>query len=164
MRKFILIAALTLPVASAAAPLVSTDPFPEPGSTVYVNLPAGAVEITENTVEGFGLFAHAGSDQEVLLASQYLPRVLVVEGDSALLEMYTGGNACPVMFAWITYADGILRSSGEFGTCAEEGDYVVENGLPVFTLGDLEDESAAIAYRYDPATAQIAERPVEMTR
>lgn len=145
----------TLP--SNAEILVSEqDNVPNDG-TLTIALPAGPVEITMNTVEGTGLFVHAGGSHEVLLDSAYMPRLLKTYSESALLELYTGGNACPVLYAWITYDEDGLRTSGDFGTCAEEASYEESGVGPVVTMSDLENAGQTVSYIYDEKSGALTE-------
>ncbi len=145
----------TLP--SHAEVLVSTqDNVPDDG-TLTVSLPAGDVGITMNTVEGTGLFVHAGGSHEVLLDSAHMPRLLKTYSESALLELYTGGNACPILYAWITYDEDGLRSSGDFGTCAEEASFEETGMGPVVTMNDLQNPGQTISYIYDEKNGKLSE-------
>lgn len=153
----ILAASLLSVLPANAEVLVSTqDNVPDDG-TLTLTLPAGPVEITMNTVEGTGLFVHAGGSYEVLLDSAHMPRLLKTYENSALLELYTGGNACPILFAWVTFDENGLRSSGDFGTCAEQANFE-ETGLgPVVTMDDLENAGQTVSYIYDEVAGNLSE-------
>lgn len=142
---------------ASAEVLVSThDNIPDDG-TLKVTLPAGDLDITMNTVEGYGLFVHAGGSHEVLIDSAHMPRLLKTHGDSALLELNTGTSACPILFAWVTYDAEGLRTSGDFGTCAEEASFAEDEAGPVVSMNDVADASQVVHYAYDEASAALTE-------
>jgi hypothetical protein len=153
----ILAVSLLAALPAAAEVLVSNQPNVDQDGTLVVNLPQGALDITMNTVEGTGLFVHAGGSHEVLLESAYMPRLLKIHGNSALLELYTGGNACPILFAWVSYDETGLRASEEFGTCAEEASFEESAKGPVVTMDDIEAGSGTKSYLYDEKAGKVSE-------
>jgi hypothetical protein len=159
MRRFASVLAVSLMAAlpAAAEVMVSDQPNLDWDSTLIVDLPQGELDITMNTVEGTGLFVHAGGSHEVLLESAYMPRLLKLHGNSALLELYTGGNACPILFAWVTYDAAGLRTSEDFGTCAEEASFEETAQGPVVTMDNLEAGQGTISYLYEEASGTLSE-------
>lgn len=146
---------LTLPV--SAEVLVSEAGNLPDDATLTLSLPQGPVDITMNTVEGTGLFVHAGGMHEVLIDSAHMPRLLKTHENSALLELYTGGNACPILFAWVTYDAAGLRTSGDFGTCAEEAEFEESGFGPVVTMDDLETPGTRASYAYNEVDGTLTE-------
>lgn len=142
--------------ASAEVLVATSDNTPDDG-TLTLTLPQGPVDITMNTVEGYGLFVHAGGSHEVLIDSAHMPRLLKTHSNSALLELYTGGNACPVLFAWVTYDAEGLRTSGDFGTCAEQANYEETSAGPVVSMDDISNPGRTLSYAYDETSGALTE-------
>ncbi|NTG51679.1 hypothetical protein G6M04_30235 [Agrobacterium rhizogenes] len=118
-----------------------------------LDLPKGKVSIEVNGVEGnangHGLIVQAGGNKEVLLDSDSLPDVVAKHGDSALLRVYTGGNACPAMYTWLTYDKKGLRATDQFGTCAEDGDLIQRKGYPSFVLEGIGESTDRVQFDFD---------------
>ena len=127
-------------------------------SLIWLDMPRGKVSIEINGVEGnengHGLVVHAGGDKEALIDSESLPDVVTKSGDSVLLRVFTGGNACPAMYAWLTYDREGLRATPTFGTCAEDGELVPGTGHPAFVLDKLGNGPGKIRYDYDGRTVR----------
>ena len=110
-------------------------------SLIWLDLPQGKVSVEINGVEGnengHGLVVQAGGDKEVLLDSDSLPDVVAKHGNSALLRVFSGGNACPAMYTWLTFDRDGLRATPSFGTCAEDGALVETTAYPAFVLDEI---------------------------
>jgi hypothetical protein len=148
---------LVMSISAHAEPLVANTNNLGNDEKLVLSLPAGPVEITMNGVESTGLIVSARGSQEVLIDSAYMPRLLKTYRDSALLELSTGGNACPILFAWVTFDAKGLRASEDFGTCAEEADYEESEKGPVVSMDDLQKPGRVVSYLYNSATNDLTE-------
>lgn len=149
------ILALTLALSASTAFAQMRIDIPD-DRTLFVELPYGEVTITMNTVEGYGLFVHAGGSQELLLESAHMPEWLEVFGNSALLRLNMGTAHCEALFAWITYDASGLRASDIFGTCAYEGDYAASEGGATYTMDAMTEGPATVTYVLDSLSGQVS--------
>lgn len=152
--RFLIALALALTASSALAQMRIDTPD---DSTLFIELPHGEVLVTMNTVEGYGLFVHAGGDQEVLLESAHMPEWLEVYGNSALLRLHMGTAQCEALFAWVTYDANGLRASDVFGTCAYEGDYAASEGGATYTMDAMTNGGTPVTYVLDSLSGQVSE-------
>lgn len=127
-------------------------------SLIQLDLPQGQVSIEINGVEGnengHGLVVHAGGDKEVLIDSDALPDVVAKHGNSALLRVFSGGNACPALYTWLTFDRDGLRATPAFGTCAEDGALVETKAYPAFILDEIGRKSGKVKYDFDGKTVK----------
>lgn len=150
-----LVAALFTLFATTAFAQMRTD-TPNEG-TLFIDLPHGEVTVTMNMVEGYGLFVHAGGDQEVLLDSAYMPEWLETYANSALLRLHMGTAYCEALFIWITYDENGLRASQDFGTCAYDGEYAASESGATFTMDGMAEGEDPVTFVLDPVSGEVHE-------
>ncbi|MET3600259.1 hypothetical protein [Martelella mangrovi] len=120
----------TVAFASLLTVLLTGNAFADDSRTV--ELPAGAIEIDLDR-SNFEAIISDG-ETRVRLDSAYLPDVVETYGDSALLFMATGGNACAGFFSWVTLDEEGLRATEPFGTCAGGGPIEMTDEGPMLVL------------------------------
>lgn len=126
-------------------------------ATLFIDLPHGQVEITRITADDvFGFWAHAGGSQEIVLEGEYMPEWIETYNDSALLRLHMGTAACEAMYAWVTYDEKGLRTSGTFGTCAYDGVYEVGPDGASYTMDNDVGDEPTITYTLDPETGEVS--------
>ncbi|QDG93762.1 hypothetical protein NIBR502774_14245 (plasmid) [Rhizobium sp. NIBRBAC000502774] len=142
-------------VSAHAEPLVALSDDLGNDEKLVLSLPAGPVEITMDQATGTELIVSAGRDKQVKIDSAYMPRLLKTYRDSLLLELNTGGNACPILFGWVTFDAKGLRASEDFGTCAEDANYEETEKGPVVSMDDLHNPGHTASYLYNPTTNDL---------
>lgn len=136
-------------------PLVADADNLQNDETLVITLPAGPIEITMDQVSAARLIIKDGKGQTVTIDSAYMPRLLKSFHNSALLELNTGGNACPILFGWVTLDARGLRASEDFGTCAEDASYEETKDGPVVNMDDIGDPGHTVSYLYDPKSNKL---------
>lgn len=131
--------------AIAASPAIARDPM-------RIELPAGEVEIRVDEAEGFGIIVSAPGQPDLPVESAYLPEVIASHADSVLLQLSSGGNACPAEYAWLTYDAAGLRATPAFGTCSEGVEMVETGGYPAATMPPIGEETGWSRYDFDGQT------------
>ncbi len=157
LMTVLIASSLLMAIPARAEVLVAqSDNIPNDGK-LTLTLPAGPVDIAMNTAKGTGLIVKAGGSQNAMFDTPYMPRLLKTYRNSALLELATGGNACPILYGWITYDAKGLRASDDFGTCAEDARYEETKEGPVVSMEDLHKPGHVVNYLYQPATNTLSE-------
>lgn len=137
------LASLTAPLAVFAA------------SDLVVDLPAGQVNIQRNSEIDPGLTATAAG-QKIAIDSAYLPVVVTKHADSALLQVYSGGNACPAEYVWLTLDAKGLTATAPFGTCSEGIEMVATPSYPAAVMPGMGEELGWFRYDFDGKTVTEA--------
>ncbi|AGT11177.1 META domain-containing protein [Paracoccus aminophilus] len=147
-----------LTLATLALPFLGPLPaLAEPDQVL--DLPAGQVAIRPNPALDPELIAVANG-KEIGLASAYPPEVITKHGDSVLLQVYSGGTACPTQYVWMTLDAKGLRATPAFGTCAEGVELHDTDGFPAAVMPGI--GAVLGTFRYDFDGTQVVETPVKV--
>lgn len=148
MRKFTYIAAIgaLLPAMAQAQEMLRLD------------LPEGEVLVTLQPKSEPPVIARH-RDTWVTVQSAYLPLSVAQHANAALLEVYPGGNACPVEYVWLSLDEGKLLATLPFGTCSEGAELVETGSYPALVMDGHENDTGR--YRYDFDGYAIRETAVE---
>lgn len=143
-----------LPLLAVASLTFSTQAYADS----VLDLPAGQVELKQKPDQDPGFVALAGG-KEVGIDNAYEPQVMARHGDSVMLPVYSGGNACPADYVWLTFDATGLRVTPTFGTCSEAGEIVETAGYPSITMAGM---GAVLGdFRYDFGGATVTETPIK---
>ncbi len=74
------------------------------------------------------------------------------QADMILVQVSSGGNACPAEFVWLTARAGDVRVSAPFGTCAEDAQVGGEVPVLTVTMPSMDAAEGFIAFDYDGTT------------
>jgi hypothetical protein len=72
--------------------------------------------------------------QQMVLESPWAASVAHVHGNSALIETYSGGTACPAQYQWITLDRAGLHATESFGTCSDLAEVQMTDQGPMVVL------------------------------
>lgn len=155
LARSLILATILIAIPANAEPLVADANNLQNDETLVITFPVGAVEITMDQASGARLIIKDGKGQTATFDSAYMPRFLKRFHDSVLLELNTGGNACPILFGWVTLDDRGLRASEDFGTCAEDASYKETKDGPIVSMDDIGNPGHAVSYLYNPASNKL---------
>lgn len=83
-----------------------------------IDLPRGRIVVTHTDYSAY----FSAGPQQVVFDADRMPDLITTWGESALVFLASGGNACPGLFAWLTLDPAGLHATEAFGTCAEHAE------------------------------------------
>jgi hypothetical protein len=70
-------------------------------------------------------------------------------GDVVLIEMGSGGSACPAMYAWLDTRPGMIRLTQAFGTCSDLAEVSWDSEAVTLTMPSMVPGEGQVAFRWD---------------
>lgn len=82
------------------------------------------------------------------LRAELLGRV----GNLILVGIYTGGTACPALYAWLNTTPGTLGLTESFGTCSDLYELIHDRETVTLTMHSFDASEGRVAFIYDGHT------------
>lgn len=127
---------------------------------LVVDLPSGQVSIAMD--KDFAAIAQSATvAKTVLIDTAYAPKLMATHKNSILLEVYSGGTACPVDYVWLTLSESELKLSDYTNSCLEGAQVIETDGYPRLVIDGFNDASNRYSYDFDGTALSISKIEAE---
>jgi hypothetical protein len=118
-----------------------------------IDTPSGPAVLT---VQGTDLVLSIAGQEflfEGMLYSSFADRL----GDVVLIQLSSGGNACPATYAWLDTRPGSIRLTDEFGTCSDLHEISWDAETVTVSMPSMVPGEGKVAFVWDGKSTQIKE-------
>lgn len=90
---------------------------------------------------------------EGMLYSSFADRL----GDVVLVQLASGGNACPATYAWLDTRPGLIRMTEEFGTCSDLHEISWDAETVTVSMPSMVPGEGKVAFIWDGKSNKVKE-------